>query len=139
LRRRIRGTREIGIALALGHVLGAGESQSRHFRLREIVERRKQLERRKRAQHDVDFVALDQLLRLRLRAGRRAAGVCDQQLDLASGQREVLLLKERRDALFRVLAAGRKRTGFHGQQPDFHRHVLCNRRHRKSGGAGSRR
>ena len=45
-----------------------------------------QLEGGKRAEDDVDLVALDQFLRLGLGAGRVAAGVGGDELDLAAGE-----------------------------------------------------
>ena len=114
LRRRVGGTREIGIALALRYVLSAGEGQGRHLGLREIIEGGEQLERGERPQDDIDLLALDQLLRLGFSASGASAGVADQQLDFASGQSEVLFLQEGRDALLRMHSAG-------GQRPSLDR------------------
>ena len=83
-----------------------------------------QLEGGERPQDDVDLVALDHLLRLGLGAGRVAAGVGDEQLDLAAGERVVLLLQERGDALLHLDAALRERAGLDGEQADLERRGL---------------
>jgi hypothetical protein len=70
LRRSIGRAREIGISLTLCDILGTRKSKRRHLCLREIVERREQLECGERAKHHVDLVALDEFLSLRLGSSR---------------------------------------------------------------------
>src|SRR5262245_11115096 len=64
LSRGVRGSRKVGIGLSLGHVLGAGESERRHFCLCQVIDCCEQLERGERAEHDVDLVAFHNLLGL---------------------------------------------------------------------------
>jgi hypothetical protein len=70
------------------------------------------------------LVALDELLRFRLRAGRVAAGVGDDELDLAAGDGVVVLLEKELDALLHLLAAGGERARAHAQEPDADRFAL---------------
>ena len=94
-----------GLALRWVTSSAARQADQRRGVVAHVVGDRQQLEGGERAQDDVDLVALDHLLRLGLGAGRVAAGVGDQQLDLAAGERVVLLLQERGDALLHLDAA----------------------------------
>jgi hypothetical protein len=52
------------------------------------------------------------------RSCRVAAGVGDDQLDLAAGDRVVALLEEEQDPLLHLLAAGGERAAAHGEEAD---------------------
>ena len=86
LRGAVRRAHDERIGLALGDILRAGVAERRHLVLREIVDDREMFERRERSHDHVDLVALDEFDRLGLGAGRIAAGVRDDQFDLAAGQ-----------------------------------------------------
>ena len=133
-----RGPDDERVGLALRHVLGGGEADQRRGVVAHVVGDGEQLEGGERAEDDVDLVALDHLLRLGLGAGRVAAGVGDQQLHLAAGQRVVLLLQERGDALLHLDAALRQRPGLDREQADLERRALrMHGRHLQRGGAGA--
>ena len=112
------------VGLALRHVLGRGQADQRRRVVAHVVGDGEQLEGGERPEDDVDLVALDQLLRLGLGAGRVAAGVGDQQLDLAAGERVALLLQEGGDALLHLDAALRQRPGLDREQADLERRAL---------------
>src|SRR5262249_29786926 len=67
---------------------------------------------------------------LGLGARRITARVGGNQLDLAAGERVVLLLEQGRDALLHLVAALREGSGLDGQQTDLERRVLRDRRRR---------
>ena len=129
LRRGAGGPDEVGVGLALGHVLGGGEAQDRHLRLRGVVADGEQLEGGERTDDEVDVVALDQLLRLGLGARGIAARVGDHQLGLAAGQRVVPVLEEPDHALLHLDATLGERPGLHGEQADAHGLGLGQSRH----------
>src|SRR5438477_394321 len=88
---------------------GGSEAQDRAFLLRRVVGDRQKLERGERPEDHVDLVALDQLLRLRLRTGRVAAGIGDEELGWAPGELVAAVLQEQRHALLHLepaLASG---------------------------------
>ena len=64
------------------------------FCSRDVVGDREQFEGGERPEDGVDLVALDQFLRLGLGAGRVAAGVGGDELDLAAGEGVVLFLQD---------------------------------------------
>ncbi len=82
---------------------------------REITDRREQFEGGERSEHDVDVIAFDQFLGLVLGARRVAAGIGDDQLDLAARNGEILVLEKGGDAFLGVNSAGCKRSGLDGQ------------------------
>ena len=79
-----------------------------------VIRDREQFERRERPENDVDLVALDQFLGLGLGAGRIAAGVGRDHLDLATRERIRLFLHEHRQALLHLDAALGERSGLDG-------------------------
>src|SRR5262249_14624085 len=83
-----------------------------------------QLECRQRPENDIDPVALDQLLRLGLRAGRIAACVGRDEVDLAPRQAIALFLEQGGDALLHLDAALPQRSGLDGEQADLERSAL---------------
>ena len=97
-----------------------------------------QLEGGERAEDDVDLVALDQLLGLGLGAGRIAAGIGGDEVDLAAAHRVVRLLEEGEDALLHLDAALGERTGLHREKPELERRGLRDSRRRKAGQRGGR-
>ena len=111
--------------------------------LRDIVGDGEQFESGERPEDGVDLVALDQFLRLGLGAGRVAAGVGGEEVDLAAGEGVVLLLQVRDDALFHLDTALRQRSGLDGEQAELERRGLRDRRRReferRQRGAGGRR
>jgi hypothetical protein len=77
-------------------------------------------------------VALDQLLRLGLGARRVAAGVADQQLDLAPGDRVVSISQKKAGTLLHLNADLSERPGFYREQPDLDRHLFGDRRQQQA-------
>jgi hypothetical protein len=139
LRRRRRRPDDERVSPALGDVLGSRQADQGGGIVAHIVEDREQLEGRQRPDDDVDLVALDQLLRLGLGARRVAAGVGNDEVDLAAGQRAVLLLEEGADALLHLDAALGERAGLDREQADLERRALGDRRHADGGGGGAGR
>ena len=86
--------------------------------LRHVIGDGEQLERGQWARHDIDMVALDQLLRLVLGAGRVAAGIGDDEFDLAPGQGHVAVLEERGEALLHLDAALGERARLHAEEAE---------------------
>ena len=127
-----------GLACALGDVFRRGETDQRRGVVAHIIGDGQELEGGERPEDDVDLVALDQLLRLGAGAGRIAAGVGRDELDLAPGERVALFLQEREDPLFHLDAALRQRAGLDGEQAELERRLRVNirRPHRCDGGAG---
>src|SRR5262245_23893966 len=105
-----RGAHDERVGLALGHVLRAGIAERRHLVLRQIIDDREMLKGRERPHDHVDLLALDQLDRLGLGTGRVAAGIGDDDLDLAAGDRVITLLEEGCDPLLVMNAARGKDT-----------------------------
>ncbi len=138
LRRGRGGADEIGIGLALRHVVGAGETHHRRLVLRDIVGDRQELEGGQGTEDEVHMIALDQFLRLRLGAGGAAAGVGGNEIDLAPGKRVILVLQEGDDALFHLDAAFGQRPGLNRQKADPHRRALGNRGQRQCRGSRTR-
>jgi hypothetical protein len=64
-------------------------------------------------------------------------GVGDDKFDLATGQREVLVLQKARDPFLEMNASGRKPAGFHGHQSDLDRLLLRHGRPRQTRDTGS--
>ena len=131
LRRGRRGPYEVRVGPALGHVLGGGEAQDRHLRLGGVVGDGQELEGRERSEDHIDVLALHQLLGLGLRAGGIAAGVGDDELDLAAGHRVVPVLEEADGALLHLDPAGSERARLDREQADANRLGLRDRRERQ--------
>src|SRR5262249_54989584 len=131
--RGVRRPRKVRICLSLCHVLGAGESERRHFCLCQVIDRCEQFERGEGTENDVDLVTFDNLLGLVLGAGRVTARVRDYEIDLATRKREILILEKRADAFLEMNAPGGERSGLHREQAYFERRILCYRRHGKDG------
>ena len=127
-----------GLACALGHVFRRGEADQRCRVVAHIIGDGEELEGGERPEDDVDLVALDQLLRLGAGAGRIAAGVGRDEIDLAPRERVALLLQEGEDSLFHLDAALRQRAGLDGEQADLERRLSVDigRPHRRNRGAG---
>src|SRR5262249_9811158 len=85
---------------------------------------RQELEGGERADDQVDVVALDQLLGLRLRPRGIPAGVAHDELGLAAGERVVPVLEEAGHPLLHLDAALGQRTGLHGEQAEANRFAL---------------
>jgi hypothetical protein len=132
LRRGGRSADKIGIGLALGHVLGGSEAQDRHLFAGDVAADREQLEGGERAEDQIDIVALDQLLRLGLGAGRVTAGVADHQLDLAARHFVVSVLQKQDRALLHLNPDRSKGAGLDREEPDFDRSLLGDRRQRQA-------
>src|SRR6202008_246974 len=95
---------------------------------------------RERAKNEIDFVALDQFLGFGLGAGRRAAGIGGNEIDLTPGDRVVGLLQKGQHALFHLDAALGERTNLYGKKADFDRRRLGDRgrgKRAESGGGSS--
>ena len=139
---RLRGGRrrpqEVGVGPALGEVVGAGEAERRRLVLADIVGDRQKLEGGERTEDDVDLIALDQFLRLGLGAGRLAAGIGGEELDLAAGHLVVVLLQPGEHALLHLDAALRQAAGLDREQAELERRALRDRRRGEPEGRGRR-
>ena len=93
----------------------------------------KQLERRQRTEDGIDLVALDQFLGLGLGAGRIAAGIGGDEVDLAAAHRVIRLLQIGQHALFHLDAALGERPGLHRQKAELERRGLRDSGRRKAG------
>ena len=119
LRRGADGAHEPGVGLALREVLSRRRARhDRRARRADVVVDGERLERGERPDQHRHLQPLDQLLRLGARLGGIAAGVGDDELDLAAGDGVVALLEKELDAFFHLLAAGGERAGAHGQETD---------------------
>src|SRR5262249_15875685 len=103
---------------ALRHVLSGGEAEDRRFRLRGIVADGEQFEGSERTNDEVDVVALDELLGLRLGPSGVATSVADDELGLAASEPVVPVLEKAGHPLFHRVAALRERPVLHGQRAE---------------------
>ena len=106
----------------------AARLSSRDLLVADVVGDGQKLEGGERAEDDVDFVALDQFLRLGLGAGRGAAGVGGDEFDLAAGHRVIGLLQIGEHALLHLDAALGERTGLDREKTELERRGLRDRR-----------
>ena len=126
---RLRGTGraagEPGVGLALREVFGRGRAgHDRRPGLADVVVDGDRLECGERPDDDVHLVALDQFLGLGACTRRVAAGVGDEQFDLAAGDGVVALLEEELNAFLHLLAASGERAGAHREEADADRIAL---------------
>ena len=92
-----------------------------------------ELEGGERAEDNVDFIALDQFLRLGLGAGRIAAGIGGDEIHLAAAERIVFFFQIGQDALLHLNAALGERAGLYREQAELERRGLRDRRRRELG------
>src|SRR5262249_25183785 len=116
LRRGRRSAQQIRVGLALGQIVCRREAERRHFLFADVVVDGVELKGGERAEDDVDFVALDELLRLGLGAGRIAAGIGRKEINFAAANRVVLFFQISEYALLHLNAALLERAGFYRKQ-----------------------
>src|SRR6266700_2460229 len=113
-----------GIQLALRHVLGRRDRKGQQLRLADVVVGGKRLGGSQRPDHDVDAVALDQLLDLGARLRGHAAAVADEELHFPAGHRVIALLQVLDERALHVDAARGERAGLHRHEPYANRSAL---------------
>jgi hypothetical protein len=137
--RRRRGTDDERIGRPLGNVFRRREADQRRGVVAHIVGDGEQFEGGERPEDHVDFVPLDQLLRLGAGAGRVAAGVSGDEIDPPAREDVALFLQEREDSLFHLDTALRERAGLDGEQADLEGRLGVNIRGAQCGGGHARR
>jgi len=94
------------------------------LRLQDVIVDRQRFKCRQRPDDDVYLVALDQFLRLGPGPHRIAAGVGDEELDLAPGDDVVALLEKQLDAFLHLPPARGERARAHGEKTQADRLIL---------------
>ena len=104
--------------LLLGEIVlrGGSRRDQRCFRLQHVLVDGERLEGGERPDDHVDLLALDELLRFRLRESGLPGRVGKKDVDLASGEGVVALLQEQVDAFLHLPAARRERPGAHREE-----------------------
>ena len=131
-----RGAQQIRIGLPLGEIVSRRQAERWQLLLLDVVVDGVKLEGRERTKNEIDFVTLDQLLGFGLGAGRRAAGIGGNEIDLAPRDRVVGLLQKGQHALFHLDAALGKRPDLYGKKTDFDRRRLGDRGRGKTAESG---
>ena len=133
LRGRPHRVNHVIILFLLGEVFLRGGSwrYQRHARLPDVIVDGERFERGERTDDGMHVIALHQFLNLAFCLRGIAAGIPDDKLDLAPGERVIALLQEEQNALLHLRAARGKRSGAHGEKAEPERFALSSGVERK--------